>query len=82
MSLTNRAYEIAQDFFESNEEQIMLLIAKAWPEEYKKAFTTMMCEDPEADPNGIPNLSMVCEVIPKALEEKFLKNLKQIIRAI
>lgn len=82
MSLTDRAYEIAQDVFDSNEDQIMLRIAKAWPKEYKKAIATMLRENADTDPDGIPNLSMVCEVVPKNQEEKFLKDLAQFIREL
>lgn len=82
MSLTDRAYEIAQDAFVSNEEQIMLRIAASWPKEYKKAIATMLREDSDADPDGIPNLSMVCEVVPKSQEDMFLKDLAQFVREL
>jgi pyoverdine/dityrosine biosynthesis protein Dit1 len=82
MSLTLRAYEIVQDSFISNEEFVMLRIADAWPKEYSKAVETMLEEDANADADGIPNLSMVCEAVASKDEKRFLGDLVRFVQEL
>lgn len=82
MSLTKRAYEIVQDAFVSNEDQIISRVAETWPKEYQKATSIMVSEDPNADPKSGPNLSMVCESVKAADEKRFLDDLRKFVNEL
>ncbi len=78
MSLTERAYEIAEDAFIRNEDFIMQRISEFWPDEYERGKQAVLEHDPDAAEDLVPNLSFVCEEVAEPLHEKFLKDLQRI----
>lgn len=77
-SLTTRAYEIVQDWMESNEDFVMMKIKEGWPAEYASAVQASTAGDDSLDDDHVPNLSFVCEQIKSKDEDKFLSFLAKI----
>jgi hypothetical protein len=80
-TVTNRAYAIVGDWFEHEEETILLALSRRWPKEYAQAKIVQKLEDPDFfDPEeGVPNLSVLCEQFTTSSSEEFLKTVKEII---
>ena len=76
-SLTTRAYEIVQDWMDSNEDFVLLKIKEGWPNEYAAAVAASIAEDKSRslEDDHVPNLSFVCEQVKRKDEEKFLSYL-------
>ncbi len=59
MSLTDRAYEIAEDAFIRNEDFIMQRISEQWPKDYELGKHSMLEDDPDAGEDLVQYLGFV-----------------------
>jgi len=81
MSLTNKAYDIIGEWFDSHEGELLLALQKKWPLEHAKAITAQVNEDSGFDPQtDSVNLSVLCDQIAVNDADKFLESVQEIIK--
>jgi hypothetical protein len=81
MSLTNQAYDIIGEWFDSHEGELVLALQKKWPLEYAKAMVVQANEDSGFDPQTDSiNLSVLCDQIAANDADMFLESIREIIK--
>ena len=81
MALTNQAYDIIGEWFDSHEGELLAALQEKWPHEYDQAIVTQQNEDPGFDPqNESVNLSVLCNQISAENADNFLNSIRQILK--
>jgi hypothetical protein len=81
MSLTNQAYDIIGEWFDSHEGELLAALQEKWPHEYDQAIVTQQNEDSGFNPQtDSVNLSVHCDQIAVNDADKFLESVQEIIK--